>query len=158
MPSFNAKQENVQKRALKVQKLSIPFYITANATPASKVVTRDEPSLLFLNVQGISGISVAAGAFDSSAEASAITFASAADATGVFSALVRIGEPLAKVCSAMIVSRSGASDIVAATFPTGATSGISSLGDKIVLNFDCARDFSSADGDYCLQVEYVVSE
>lgn len=156
--SYDAKNELVRARQLKVQKLSIPFFIDANATPASKTVTRDEPALLFLNVEGISGITLAAGAVDSAAELSAITFATATDATGVFNALVRIGESLLKVCSAKIVSRAGASDIVAATFPTGATSGITSVGDKIVLNFDAGRDFSSADGDYCLEVEYVVAE
>lgn len=158
MPSYQAKQELQSRRQLKVQKMSIPFLITANATPASKVVTRDEPGILFLNVEGISGITVAAGAMDTSAELSAITFATATDSTGVFNACVRVGEQIAKVCSARITSRAGASDVVAATFPTGATTGITSVGDKIVLNLDCGRDFSAANGDYCLEVEYVLAE
>lgn len=156
--SYQAKNELVRGRQLKVQEVSIPFKITANATPASKTVERDEPALLFLNVEGISGITLAAGAVDSSAELSAITFATATDSTGVFNALVRIGEQLRKVCSARIVSRNGTSDIVAATFPTGATSGISSVGDKVVLNFDAGRSFASVDGDYCLEIKYVVAE
>lgn len=156
--AYDAKNELVRGRQLKVQEICIPFLITANATPASKVLTKDEPALLFLKVEGIDQCTVAAGAFDTSAEASAITFATAADATGIFSCLVRISEPLAKVCSARIISRAGTSDQVAATFPTGATSGISSVGDKIVLNFDAGRDFSSANGDYCLEIKYVVAD
>lgn len=157
MSSYDAKQSNVLARQLKVQRLSIPFLITANATPASKTVSVDEPSILFLNVEGISGITVAAGAL-TTAELAAITFATATDSTGVFNALVKIDESLSKVCSAQIVSRAGASDIVAATFPTGATSGITLLGNKIVLNLDSGRNFASANGDYCLEVEYVVAE
>lgn len=156
--SYDAKNELVRARQLKVQKLSIPFLVVANATPASKTVTIDEPALLFLNVEGISGITLAAGAVDSAAELSAITFATATDSTGVFNALVRISEPLAKVCLARIVSRNSTSDIVAATFPTGATAGITSVGDKVVLNFDAGRSFASVDGNYCLEVEYVVAD
>lgn len=156
--SYDAKNELVRGRQLKVQEVAIPFLITANATPASKVITRDEPALLFLNVEGINQCTVAAGAFDSSAEAAAVTFATPTDSTGVFGCLVRINEPVQKVVSARIVSRAGASDIVAATFPTGATSGITSLGDKIVLNLDCGRDFSAANGDYALEIKYVTAE
>ena len=156
--AYEAKNQQVRARQLKVQKLSIPFLIGTHATPASKTVTRDEPALLFLGVEGINGLTVALGAFDTSAEVGAITFATAADTTGIFSAVVRIGEQLSKVCSAKIVSRAGTSDVVAATFPTGATAGISSVGDKIVLNFDAGRDFSSVAGSYCLEVEYVVAE
>jgi hypothetical protein len=122
------------------------------------VLTKDEPALLFLSVQGINECTTSTGCFDSSAEQSAITFASATDSTGVFSCVVKVFEPLAKVCNARIISRAGSSDIVSATFPTGATSGISSGGDKIVLNFDAGRDFSSANGDYCLEVEYVIAD
>lgn len=156
--SYDSKNELVQGRRLKTQKLSIPFKVGFHATPASKTITNDEPALLFLKVQGIDRITLAAGAVDSAAELSAITFATATDTTGVFNALVRVGEQVKKVCYARITSRAGASDIVAATFPTGATSGISSAGDKIVLNLDSARDFSAADGDYCLEVEYVVAD
>jgi hypothetical protein len=122
------------------------------------VLTKDEPALLFLKVEGIDQCTVAAGCFDTSAEASAITFATSADSTGIFSCVVKISESLSKVVSARIVSRAGTSDIVAATFPTGATSGISSAGDKIVLDFNAGRDFSSANGDYCLEIKYVVAD
>lgn len=157
MPNYQAKDEKVLSRQLKVQEIAIPLFVLHNATPASKTVSNDEPSLLFINTQGISQITLANGAVDSAAELSAITFASASDANGVYSMLVRIGEPIKKVVSAQVIRRDG-NEVISCTFPTGATSGISSAGDKIVLNADSAVDFSAADYDASLVIRYVISE
>jgi len=155
--AYYPKNDATYKRSVKVQKLSIPFFIQHNATPANKVVTPDAPELLFLGVQGINNLTVASGAFDSSAEQSAITFASANDASGIFSLLVRVGEQVSKVMYVRISRRDG-SEVVAGTAPTGASAWISSLGDKIVANVDSAVDLSAADGNYVLEVEYIAHE
>lgn len=156
--SYDSKNPLVQGRRLKTQRLCLPFSVTGNAVPASKVITRDDPALLYLGMEGLNGLTVAAGAFDSSAEQSAITFATATDSTGVFSLLVRVSEPVGKVLLARL-SKVGADENVNGTFPTGATLGISSVGDKIVLNVDSATDFSvAATSSWCLELEYQVSE
>lgn len=157
MPSYQAKDEKVLNRQLKVQKLAIPLFVNSNAVPASKTANSDEPSMLFMNVEGIAGITLANGAVDSAAELAAITFAPATDATGVLNLLVRIGEPIQKVVYAQIVRRNG-NEVISCTFPTGSTDGVTSLGDKIVLNADSAVNFATTDYDACLLLAYVVQE
>ena len=160
--AYYPKDDLVYGRSVKVQRLSIPFYITHNATPASKVISVDEPGLLFLDVQGINNCTVAAGAFDTSAEAAGITFASPTDSTGAFSLLVRIGngsELIQKVMSVKCSSRNGAVSGILCSPPTGALSGsvefITSLGDKIVANVASGINLSTTDADLILEVEYI---
>lgn len=155
--AYYPKDDLVDRRSLKVQKLTIPFYITHNAVPASKVVASDEPALLFLGVQGINNLTVASGAFDTSAEQSAITFASATDTTGVFSLLLRVNEQIIKVMYVRVSQRS-ASEVVSGTAPTGASAWISSLGNKIVANIDSSVNLATTDGDYVLEVEYIAAQ
>jgi hypothetical protein len=157
MPNYQAKNELTLSRQLKVQELAIPLFVTANATPASKTVANDEPAMLFINTEGISQITLANGAVDTAAELSAITFATATDATGVYSMLVRIGEQVSKVVSAQVIRRDG-NEVISCTFPTGATTGISSLGDKIVLNADSAVNFATTNYDASLVIRYVAAE
>lgn len=156
MGNYVAKNELTRGRQLKVQTLAIPFFITHHATPASKSLASDEPGMVFLKTEGKSNLTLADGAVDSAAELSAITFATVTDSTGIFSALVRVGETIDKVMYVRLVKRNGAEAVVG-TPPTGATTFISSGGDKIVANFDTATDLSAADGDYCLEVAYTVS-
>jgi hypothetical protein len=156
--SYEAKNEFVRGRQLKVQRLVLPFSITGHATPASKTIVRDDAGLLFINTEGISGITVAAGAMDTDAELAAITFTAADDSDGIINLCVRVGEDLDKVLLARL-SKRGANENVNGTFPTGATSGITSVGDKVVLNVDTATDFSAAaTSNWVLELEYQVSE
>lgn len=53
---YQPKDTEVYTRQLKVQRLVIPFVITANATPSSKTLTNDDPQILSLQTQGISQI------------------------------------------------------------------------------------------------------
>lgn len=153
--SFQAKQSNVLNRQLEVQRLVIPFTVTSNATPASKVITNDEPSVLFMNFEGITGISIAAGALVTGEVAPSL--ASATDSTGVFNVCVLINEPLVKVMHMEIVSRTIASGIVKPAailaFSTGTNGGMS-----VFANVTSGVNFSSTSLDACLVVEYVTAE
>lgn len=157
MPNYQAKDEKTLSRQLKVQELAIPMFIEGNAIPASKTQSSDEPSMVFMNTEGIQGITLAAGAVDSADELAAITFATADDGTGVYNLLVRIGEQVEKVVTAQVVRRDG-NEVISCTFPTGAEEGITSAGDKIVLNCDTAVDLSAANYDASLVVRYVAAE
>lgn len=157
MSNYQAKEAAVLRRQLEVIELAIPLFVDSNATPASKTQTNDEPSVLFMNTQGITGISVATGAFDTSAEAAAITFATATDTTGVYNLLVRIGEQVKKVVYAQVIRRDG-NEVISCTFPTGSSEGITSLGDKIVLNADSAVNLATTDLNATLVVAYVPAE
>lgn len=154
--SYFPKDSAVAQKQLRVQELCLNFAVTANATPASVVVSVDDPSLLFLKTEGTNRITLAAGAVDSAAELSAITFASATDATGIFNALVRINEPLAKVVCAQLVSRT-TTESLAGTLTSAPATGITSAGDKIVLNFDSAGNFATTNYDGCIIVRYLAS-
>lgn len=154
--SYPSKHELVQGRQLKTRRLVIPVLITGHATAASKSITYDEPALMFLKTEGLDHITLANGAVDSAGELSAITFASANDANGIFSVLVRCGEAVDKVCSVKLVKRNGAEQVVG-TAPTGATAYITSGGDKVVANFDTATDLSAGNLDCSIEIEFVAN-
>lgn len=149
MSNYYAKQELVQNRQLKVQELAIPLTITGNATPASVVVASDEPSILFLKTEGVNKITAA---LDGD---TAPTFVSQVDANGLFSVMLKIGEPIAKVLSAQLITRNAHS---AGSAKLANTTGITANGDKIVLDCDTAVDLSAASLDACLVVKYIVAE
>lgn len=157
MPDYQAQNQNTLSRQLKVVELAIPLNVVANATPASKTQRTDEPTLLFVKTEGIDGITVNSGAFDTSAEASAITFATSNDANGVYSLLLRVGEQVAKVVSAEVHKTlvGGAAEIVSASSPTGATRYLTNLGDKLVFDLDSAVNFAATNYDATLVVRYV---
>lgn len=151
MSSYMSHDSLVQDRQLKVLRLSIPLSIVANATPASKSQSNDEPARLFLNTEGIQQITLANGAVDSASELSAITFASPSDASGVFNLLVRFNEPVVKVCSAMLIRTNG-QEVISATLTTAPASGITSAGDKVVLNADSAVNFATTNYNATLEI------
>lgn len=159
--SYYPKDDSTYHRSVEVQKLTIPFFITHNATPASKVITVDAPALLFLDVQGINNCTVASGAFDSSAEQSAITFASPSDTAGSFSLLVRVGngqELVGKVMYARVVSRSNVAPGVSVMGQPSSGSSpayITLLGDKVVCDVVTGVNLATTDGDFCLELEYI---
>lgn len=147
MPNYSAKDELVQGRQLKVQRVSIPFVITANATPASVAIACDEPAVLFLKTEGVNQIAAVA---DGSP-----TLASANDAAGTFNVLVRINESVAKVMQAQVIGRAAA---LVKNCTLANTTGLTAAGDKIVLNCTTAVNLSTTSLDGCLVVEYVTAE
>lgn len=153
--SFQAKDSIVLNRQLKVQRVVIPFTITGNATPASKVLANDEPSKLFFKTEGLNQITIANGAIETGETLPSL--ASATDATGVINALIKINEPLAKVMLVRVVGRSSTQlsrqgEILA--FTTGSTNS----GQSIVCNITTGVNLASANIDAAIEVEYVVSE
>lgn len=152
--SYDAKNELVEDRQLKVQRLSIPLTIAGNAVAASVVCRNDEPAILFLQTDGVDQITGALA----SGETATYTVATS-DATGVFRALLKIQEPLAKVVAAYACRRD-AFELVPARLgsASGLTTG-SAGGKSIMLAIDCALALNAANTlDACLIVEYVVAE
>lgn len=151
---YEAKASNVAARQLKVQRLAIPLTIAGNATPASVVLRNDEPSVLYLQSEGVDQITAA---LDTN-ETATYTVA-ANDANGVFRALVSIQEPIAKVVAAYAIRRD-AFEVIPGRLgsASGITTGVDG-GQKIMLAFDSALALNAANTlDACLVVEYVVAE
>lgn len=156
MATFDAKDDLVRGRAQKVQRLVIPLAITANATAASKTVATDEPGILFINVEGIVGISTATGALATGEVAP--TLATATDSTGVINVCVLIQEPLLKVMHLELVSRNlsaagghlKAGQILAFSTGTGG-------GNSIFANITTGVNLASVSLDDCLVVEYITT-
>ena len=145
--SFNAKKPAVFDRQLKVQSLSIPLSIVANATPASVVPSSDEGQILFLKTQGVNQFTAA---LDSGETLPSL--AAQVDASGTFCVMVKVGELLDKVVSAKLILRNGF-EIVAC-----AVAGLTSSGDKFCLNCDVSSSLASTNLDACLEVQYVVKD
>lgn len=162
--SFQAKDEIVLGRQLKVQRLVLPFSIVGSATSTSVQHSADEPAVLFLRTQGVDNITTASGALSSADTAPSFGDAPV-DANGVFNALVKVGETVSKVCSVRL-SRRGATIAAAAAqvASLGTATGIVQLSaggnsTKIAISCDCDVDLSGANtADLCLEVEYIVSE
>jgi hypothetical protein len=150
MPNFYAKSEAVQNAQLKVQELCLRLAITGNATPASVVVSVDDPAVLFLKTQGVDKISAALDAADGSP-----SFVAQNDGNGLFSAMIKVGEPIGKVLCAQLVRRTAHG---VDTVKLADSDGITAAGDKIVLDCDTGVDLSAANLDACLMVKYVVAE
>lgn len=153
--AFQAKDPGVRGRQLKVQELAIPFSITANATPASKTVVSDEPSIMFLNVEGITGISTATGALASGETAPSL--ATATDSTGVINLCVKVTETMSKVVSAVVFSRSVAAGLSKPcnilAFATG-----TNAGQSVFLDCTTGVNLSSTSLSGVLIVKYIVDE
>lgn len=153
MPSFYPKDSLVDDRQLKVQRLSIPFSVTASATPASVVLSSDEPAILFLRSQGVDQITVASGALESGETATYSV--SPNDASGIMNLLVKVnGEEVQKVCSMSICERSTGQVEVC---KLGDSDGLSSEG-KIMLTLDSAVNHATTNADYSLEVAYIVED
>jgi hypothetical protein len=170
MSMYDAKDDSVRRRAQEVQRLSIPLSIAHNATPASKVASSDEPGILFMNVQGIVGISVANGSLTPVEVPPAL--ATATDSTGVINVQVLIREPLIKVMNVMLVSRDAGGVLVSGQilpFSTGANgfrppgapyqpqSPDDTIGESIFANITTGVNLSTTDLNACLIVEYITS-
>lgn len=148
--SFESKNDQVDGRQLKVQRLVIPFDITASATPSAVVLKTDEPSLMFVKSEGVDQITGALA----SGETATYTV-SPVDASGICNIFIRINEDVcAKVLRATVVKRStGAVEVC----KLGDADGISSLG-NIMLTVDSASNFATTSYDGCIEVDYVVAE
>lgn len=154
MPQYPAKDEVLNGRQLKVQRVSIPLSIVGNATPASVVPRNDEPARLFLQTEGVDQIT---GALASGETATYTTAAS--DANGVFRALLRVNESVEKVVSLQCFNRvSGVLELAFLGSATGITTGTGG-GKSIMIAVDSATALNAGNTlSACLIVEYVVAE
>ena len=154
MSSYNARHDQAFSRQLRVQRLSIPFKIIGNATPASVSPSNDEPSVLFLKTASVDQIT---GALS---ENEVATYSVApADATGIFNILVKIRESLEKVVGAMVVSRTdGVFHPCFLGSSSGITTGTGSESDmSIMLTCDSSVALNASNTlDACLEVLYIV--
>ncbi len=150
--SYQSKNSLVQGRQLKVQRLVIPFTVTASATPSAVVLHTDEPNILFLQSEGVNQITGA----KASGETATYTSTTPDDSDGLMNLFVKIQpeDVCVKVMQAKITNR-----ITGTLSPCflGDADGISSLG-NIMLAMDSATDLSTTNLDACLEVEYIVAE
>lgn len=152
--SFMSKNSLVQGRELKVQRLVIPFTVTASATPSAVILRCDEPNMLFLRSEGVNQITTGSGAL---ATGETATYSvSPDDSDGILNLFVKIqpDDICAKVCQASAVSRTTG---VQHPVKLGDADGISSTG-NIMLTMDSTVNLSTTDFDGCLELEYVVAE
>lgn len=141
--------EAVENQRLKVQSLTIPFTINGNATPASITFVNGLPGVLYLQTEGANSN----GAITAQ-EAAATAYNTKLDASGVFNALLVLGETVKEVYGGtcqQIASASGAIGI--ANVWKAGTLGISP-GGNIMLNIDSTLDLSSVTGNFLLDVKY----
>lgn len=154
MSSFYAKNPLQEDRQLKVQKLSVPFVITGNATSASVVISCDEPGFVFFKTSGNDQITAALSTNETATYSS-----SPSDSGGVFQALVKIQEPVNKVVSLRCTDRvTGSSDLARLGSTTGITTG-SGGGQSIMVLFTSPSALNASNTvNGCLEVEYIVNE
>lgn len=145
--AFQSKDELVLGRQLKVQRLVIPFVITAHATASLVAISCDEPALLFLKTEGVDQITAVTDGTPS--------FASPSDSAGTFNILVKLSEVAAKVMHAQVIGRNAA---LVKNCTLANTTGLTAAADKIVLNCTTAINETTTSTNACLLVEYVIAE
>jgi hypothetical protein len=154
--SFQAKNELVLNRQLKVQHLAVPFKVVGSATSTSVVLSCDEGGFVFMRSAGVDQIT---GALDSGENATYTTALS--DSGGILQVLVKLRQDYpTKVCRANAKNR-----ITGADYPgyLGSSTGISldSNGNpytSLMLVFTLAAFNTSTTIDACLEVDYVCNE
>ena len=157
--SYDAKQSLVSDRQLKVQRLVVPFQVVGSATAADVALSNDEPSLVFLQSEGVDQIT-AALATD---ETATFTDATPTDSSGQLNVLIRIGEEVEKVCGAEILNLDAdaftAVSGMAANLgsSTGITTGDAG-GKSIMLSLDTGDSHATGTHKRCLVVEYIVAQ
>src|ERR1019366_381596 len=151
---FQPKDAAVYARQLKVQRLVIPFTVTHHATPGSKSFTVDDPSSVFFNFEGLTGLSTSTGAIETN-EVLPVLATATDSSTGIFNVLVRINEPIEKVCAIYLIGR-GATSLHVSGTPLAFTTGSTNSGQSIVGNFTSNINLSSADMNASLVIEYIV--
>lgn len=159
---FYPKSSQVMERAIEVQRLVIPFNITFNAVPASKVLGTDEASVLFLQTQGLSQISVSSGALDPGESVPPFDLA-ASDASGNFNLLVNVspgaligGDRPIKIMQAQIIDR--VTGVAYPCYPNSTNPSIDTNGTKMLLNCDSSVNLATTSMDACLSIEYTVHQ
>jgi hypothetical protein len=158
---YDPKSSGVAAAQLKAQRLVLNFSVVGHATPASKSSSVDDPSVLFLQLEGTGqdNITVAAGALDTAETVPSFT-TSASDASGILNCLVKISEPIKKVLSATCTRQSTtvAEADDAFIVSLGDADGLTANGDKIILTIDSNGAFTSGTHNLCLVVNYSVDE
>lgn len=149
--SFYPKDSLAMDRSLKVQSLCIPLSVTSSATPASVVLGNDEPSVLYLQSQGVDQITAA-----DSVAAAQFNDTTPSDASGQLNCLILVGEQVAKVMQARLRNR-----VTGVEYPLvqdlGSSNGVSTSG-NIMLSVTTSVNFGTTSLNACLEVEYVVSD
>lgn len=151
--SFQSKNSGVQGRQLKVQRLVIPFTLTASATPSAVVLGCDEPNIMFLQSEGKDQITAAVTA---DSDTATFTDTTPDDSDGELNIFIQIhpGDVCSKVLRARMVSRATG---VSQPVKLGSSTGISTKG-NIMLTLDSGVDHSTTNVDGCIEVEYIVAE
>jgi hypothetical protein len=161
---YYPKSAQVMERSIEVQRLVIPFTIAFNATPASKILGSDEPSILFLQAQGISQINSTSGALDPGEAVPPFDLA-ASDASGAFNLLVNVapgevpgsnGDRPVKIMQARISDRSNGA--VYPCYQNITNPPIDVNGTKMLLNCASSVNLATTSLNACFEIEYTVHE
>ena len=123
--------------------------MTANATPASVTTSNDEPSICFIQTEGVNNITAALASGETATYSS-----SPNDANGILNIFIRTNEQVGKICQAGFVSRTTG---VSQPCFLGSATGLSSAG-NIMLTIDSSVNYATTNVDGCVEVEYTVQE
>lgn len=157
---YEAKDSLVRGAQLRTQELVLPYTYVGNATPASVVVTVQDPSILFIETESTSAV----GTSDISALiTSGETYTPADvsdDSDGEYNMLVRIKEKVKKVLSVECRNRQTGA-VIPAKFTTAPSNSIISFetadaDDCMCFTIDHGADLTAATVDAVLVIKYQV--
>ena len=154
-PSHDPLRDN----QLKMQELVLEYNYAGNATPASTVVTIQDPSILMIETESTS----ASGTTDLSTVTSTetLTFPNAPDdSAGEYNALVRVGEKVRRLVSVEVKNKFTGAVIPTTqmTAPADGLIGESTAGDDdlIAVDIDHGADLTSADLDLVMTLKFIL--
>ena len=141
------KNAGVEDYKLREKRLIVPFTITANATPASKVHSTDLPSSLVLSTEGKTST---ASAIDSGTN-----FTTEVDSTGIFGILMCNLGTVEKLLDVSLVNLSSGTATVSRK--GASTTGVTASG-NIAVSVDSSLDLSMTSLTAHAVVDYRVSK
>lgn len=145
--SLLSKEAQVNDYEIKSRRLIVPFAITANATPASKVHATDLPEALELSTEGKTA---AAAAIDSGCN-----FTTPVDSTGIFGILLHNLGTVKKLLDVQCVNLS--SGTIAVSRKGASSTGVTASG-NIAVSLDSSVDLSSVSLSGHLVADYIIQK
>ncbi len=145
--AFEASNSQVQNYLNKTHRLSIPFSIVHNATPASKTSSSDLPDALVLSLEGLTATATAAD--------SGCGFTTEVDSTGIFGILVKSLGKVTKLMDAQLVNLSSGTAVLTRK---GASSTGVTASNNIAVSIDSSLSLAATDLTGTLVIDYIVEK
>lgn len=145
------KDSALNDREIKTRRVAFRARIKGNASPANKSLQGEIPNVAIIRAQGQTAAADAV-------ENLSASFATAADATGIFGVLLQASQlgNIDKIISVAAVALDGGTAAATLVSAGGAQDGLSPAG-NVAIDVDSSKNLASADCDVLIVLDYYLA-